>query len=80
MLFFPLIPSQVNNFKGLNNNISRQRKVWDITLVSSPLCLGKNRVELVNMQSLGLTALLQGITQESNQFTRTLLINKDEFN
>lgn len=44
------------------------------------MCIGKNVVELVNLESLGLTALLQGITKESNQFTRTLLINKDEFN
>lgn len=79
MVFFH-IHSRVNNFKGLNNNISRQRKVQNAILVTTTICIGKNGVKLVNLQSFGLTALLQGITKESNQFTRTLLINKDEFN
>lgn len=79
-MLFPHSLLKVNNFKGLNNSTSRQRKIQDVTLVTTTLSIGKNGVELVNLQSLGLTALLQGVTQESNQFTRTLLINKDEFN
>lgn len=57
-----------------------QDKSKDVTLVTTTTCIRKNGVELVNLESFGLTALLQGITKESNQFTRTLLINKNEFN